>query len=164
VQDRSVDPILSGHIPTEQSNQTGLVPGSTLPPSRRAALAKKLGRDLPEEVWSQHLTGHRLLVVPEPVSERTAGGVLFKPRSTVKRQELEMGAGWVIAVGPLVGQPGAPHPGGLMCLRPEDALGAHVLYKQYSGTNLKVSEEDTEFEGNLIVLTDRDCLAWTPDL
>lgn len=141
----------------------GILPGSTLPPGpRRASLAVLLGRDLPEEVWAQQLTGHRLLVVPEPVSERVAGGLLWKPRSVQKRQELEMGAGWVLSVGPCVGQPGAPHPVGVLCTAPTDLLGAHVLFKQYSGTNLRISDEDTEFEGNLLILTDRDVLCWTP--
>lgn len=140
-----------------------ILPAVVLPPGpRRQALAKLLGRDLPDEVWAQQLTGHRMLVVPEPVSERVAGGLLWKPRSVQKRQELEMGAGWVISAGPLVGQPGSPHPVGLVCATPSHSLGIHVLFKQYSGTNLRIAEEDTEFEGNLIVLTDRDLLAWTP--
>lgn len=145
------------------SAHVGILPGLVLPFGlRRAALAILLKRDLPAEVWEQQLTGHRVLVVPEPVSEQMAGGLLYKPRSVQKRQELEMGAGWVIAVGPCVGQPGAPHPVGVLCTEPAALLGAHVLFKQYSGTNLRISDEDTEFEGNLIVLTDRDLLAWTP--
>lgn len=140
----------------------GILPGSALPPGRRrAALDLILGRKLPDEVWEQQLTGHRLLVVPEPVSERVAGGLLWKPRSVQQREKLEMGAGYVIAVGPCVGQPGAPHPVGVLCVQPTDMLGTHVLFKQYSGTNLRISDEDTEFEGNLIVLTDRDILAWS---
>lgn len=141
----------------------GILPGSTLPPGpRRVALETLLGRTLPSEVWDQQLTGHRLLVVPEPVSDRVAGGLLWKPRSVQKRQELEMGAGYVISVGPFVGQPGAQHPVGLQCVEPAHALGIHVIFKQYSGTSLRISEEEAEFEGSLLVLTDRDILAWTP--
>lgn len=155
-----------GSVPDSRTGSVrGILPGLTLPPGpRRVDLAALLGRELPPEVWDQQLTGHRLLVVPEPVSERIAGGLLWKPRSVQKRQELEMGAGWVLSVGPCVGQPGAPHPVGLLCTQPADLLGAHVVFKQYSGTNLRISEEDTEFEGNLICLTDRDVLCWTPGI
>ncbi len=141
----------------------GILPGFVLPPGlRRSALALLLGRSLPDDVWDQQLTGHRLLVVPEAVSEKLAGGLLWKPRSVQKRQELEIGAGFVIAVGPCAGQVGAPHPVGVLCAHPTDLLGTHVLFKQYSGTNLRISEEDSEFEGLLLVLTDRDLLSWSP--
>lgn len=156
---RSASPTTSS--PVSNPNQ-GVLPGLALPLARRGRLAELLGRTIPDEVWNQHPTGHRCLVVPEPVSEQTAGGVLFKPRSVMKRQELEMGAGWIISVGPCFGQPGAPHPVGVLCAEPGEALGAHILYRQYSGTNLRISEEDSEFEGNLIVLTDRDVLTWAP--
>jgi co-chaperonin GroES (HSP10) len=133
--------------------------GQTLPPERRAALHAKLGRELSPEVYDLILTGHRVLVVPEPVSERTKG-LLYKPRSAIEREQLEMGAGWVIAVGPLAGQLGAPHPVGAHCDHPADLLGRRVLFKAYSGVNLRTSEEDTEFGGQyaLLVLTDRDLL------
>ena len=150
-------------VPATRGAGPLILPGTVLPPGhRRDALEKLLGRVLPEEVWAQNPTGHRLLVVPEPVSERVAGGLLWKPRSVQKRQELEMGAGWVLAAGPLVGSPGAPHPAGLLCAAPAHSLGLHVIFRQYSGTNLRISDEDTEFEGNLIMLTDRDVLSWSP--
>jgi co-chaperonin GroES (HSP10) len=138
----------------------GVLSGFVLSVSGIAELEKRIGRSLPPELWTRHLTGHRILVVPEPVSERTRG-LLYKPRSAIEREQLEMGAGWVVAVGPLVGQEGAPHPVGVLCSHPTSLLGRHVLFRQYSGVNLKTSQEDTEFGGPyaLIVLTDRDVLS-----
>lgn len=137
-----------------------LLEGFVLTKDRHDALAERLGRTLSDEVWSYAMTGHRVLIVPEPVSERHKG-LLYKPRSAVDREELEMGAGYVISVGPCVGQPGAPHPVGVLCEHPSELLGRRVLYRQHSGTIIKTTEEDTEFGGQfaLIVLTDRDLLA-----
>jgi len=137
-----------------------LAEGFFLDEPTRKRLAEKLGRELSPEIWEHQLAGHRVLIVPEPVAERTKG-LLYKPRSAVEREQMEMGAGWVIAVGPLVGAPGAPHPVGVCCDDPRDLLGRHVLYRSFSGVNLKTSEEDHEFGGQfaLIVLTDRDILA-----
>lgn len=143
-----------------ESRETGLLTGWKLPENRRKELYKLLGRELSPEVWEYQITGHRVLIVPEAVSERTRG-LLYKPRSAVEREQLAQGAGWVIAVGPLVGQPGAGYPGGVLCGNPQDLLGCHVVWSRYTGVNLKTSEEDTEFGGNysLLVMTDRDLLA-----
>jgi len=133
---------------------------------RRDALHAALGRALPPEVWELELTGFRILVAPEPVSERHKG-LLYKPRSAVERESLAMGAGWVIGVGPEVGStPQAPPAGALRLATPGAILGAKVIFKSYTGANLKTSEEDTEFGGqfSLLILTDRDILAWRPDL
>lgn len=168
------------HSPSPQEGASGAVlpplgfgvhlpphPGCCLPEGpRRNALHAALGRTLPDEVWELHLTGFRILVAPEPVGERHKG-LLWKPRSAVERESLAMGAGWVIAVGPEVGStPQAPPAGALNCPHPVDILGAKVVFRAYSGANLKTSEEDTEFGGqfSLLVLTDRDILAWRPDL
>jgi hypothetical protein len=145
-----------------------------LPPERRPALHEKLGRDLGPEVWDLHMTGHRLLIAPEPVSDRMGSGLLYKVRSQKDREALEMGAGWIIGAGPLAGFMGEgagaqAYPVGLLLRRgtedptsPGVLLGLHVLYRQYSGINLKTNAEDAEFGGthSLIVLPTRDILAW----
>jgi len=137
----------------------GVLPGFTLTPTQQEWLHKQLGRDLPPEVYRDSMTGHRILVAPKPVSERW-GGMLFKPRSAQEREQAEMGVGWVVSVGPLVGAAGAPHPTGVLTRHPADLLGRQVIYQQYAGTNIKTNEEDTEFGGkfSLLVLTDRDVL------
>lgn len=145
---------------------TTIAPGVVLPATRRAALHALLGRTLTEDAWAENLTGHRVLVAPEPVAERTKG-LLYKPRSAVEREQLEMGAGWIIAAGPLAGQAESQqHPVGLISQTADDLLGLHVIYRQYSGINLKTTEEDTEFGGQfaLVLLTDRDILSWRPGI
>lgn len=136
-----------------------LITGSTLPESLRKVLHEKLGRELPESVYSFSITGRRILVAPMPVDEKW--GILWKPRGTQERQKLTMTIGWVIAVGPLVGTAGAPHvAGSVLCDKPEDLLGHMVLYKKYTGVPLQLdaSEEEDEWAGSLVVMTDCDVL------
>ncbi|MCI0408603.1 MAG: hypothetical protein L0191_08575 [Acidobacteria bacterium] len=159
--ERSVAPLSHPHQQQEPEGTlpTGLLMGATLPPALRAKLYELIGRELPDSVWEHTPTGSRILVAPEPVSETTSGGVLWKPRSMVERQKMEMGAGWIIAVGPHAGDL-APHPGGMMTATgPADLLGLHVLFKSYSGVSLRIAEDEEEFGGSLLVMTDRDILA-----
>ena len=67
-----------------------------------------------------------------------------------------MGRGTVLAVGPLVGSPGAPHPVGIVCEDPRDLLLATVIFFAWAGKTLKEGDMDAEFGGNLVVMTDRD--------
>lgn len=135
-----------------------IVTGSSLPEPLRKTLHLKLGRELPEEVYAQSITGRRLLVAPQPVDEKW--GLLWKPRSTTEREKLEMGTGWVIAVGPLVGNAGAPHvAGSVLCDLPEDLLGHKILYKKYTGVSLQMAADEDEWGGSLVVMTDCDVLA-----
>lgn len=137
-----------------------IVQGVSLSLMQRDHLAKRLGRVLSEEVWTHSITGHRVLIVPEPVADRYKG-LLYKPRSATEREGLEMGAGWIIAVGPLAGSGDDWYPGGILCKHPSDLLGLHVIFKSHNGINLRTSEEDTEFGGqfSLLVMTTRDILA-----
>ena len=138
---------------------------TVLPLERRSALLAKIGRELHPEVWELRMVGYRMLVVPEPAGE-TYKGLIHKPRSAQEREALEMGAGYVIAVGPLVGSDERANglAGAVGLSHPADLLGARVLYRAYAGTNLRTNEEDAEFGGkfSLTVLTDRDILAWSP--
>jgi len=128
-----------------------------LPPGLRPRLYERLGRELPPAVWEHIPTGSRVLIAPEPVSEKQ--GLLWKPRSVTERQKLEMGAGWIIGVGPTAGAE-APHPGGIRtAVCAPVLLGFHVLFKSYSGVSLRIAEDEEEFGGSLLVMTDRDILA-----
>ena len=141
-----------------------LRPGTSLPVDRRVALHEKLGRELPAEVYDQHLTGHRVLVAPTPIDEKTAGGILFKPRSVVERQTLSASAGWIIAAGPLAGFDDGYNAGAL-CEHPSDLLGRYVTFKKYSGTALRVGEKDadSDWEGEVFVLTDKELMTVSPE-
>lgn len=154
----SLSPATPGIIPW---GPDGLAPGFVLSPDLRPWLHTVIGRELHPDLYRMHPQGHRLLVVPDPVSERTGSGMLYKPRSAQERQELMMGAGRVVAVGPLVGAAGAPHPVGLLCNHPADLLGRHIYYESYAGTTIRTNEEESEFgeKFSLVMLTDRDILA-----
>lgn len=132
--------------------------GFALDENLRPRLHEALGRELPTAIYEGYPPGHRCVVAPEPTSEKF--GLLYKARSTMDREQLEMGAGWIVAVGPRFGAPGAPHPVGMVCSDPREALGRHVYFRSFSGVNLKTTLEDTEFGGqwSLIILTDRDIL------
>ena len=138
-----------------------ILSGCHLPAEQRERLYKILGSSINAEVWRYHITGHRLLVCPEPAS-RTYRGTILLPESAVERGKLEMGAGWVIAAGPMAGTSEGlvPHPGGILCVDPSDLLGVHILYRSHQGINIRTGDDDTEFMGDLIILTDRDVLAW----
>lgn len=131
--------------------------GYTVAPQNRAELHQRLKREIPEAVYGLHMQGHRMLVALDPADEMYRG-VLLKPKRAVEREQTEMGSGWVVAVGPVVGQPGAPHPVGLMCDAPEDALGLHVYFQMWTGKVFRTDEDDEEFSGtmSLVVLTDKD--------
>ena len=134
--------------------------GLLLDPELRPSLYEWLGREMNPDVWEYRVTGHRVLIVPTPVSEKWKG-ILYKPRSAHEREALEAGSGCVIGVGARVGQPGAPHPVGVECDNPSDLLGRFVLFRQLQGVNLRTNEEDSEFGGqhSLLVMTDRDILS-----
>lgn len=139
---------------------SGILPGFSLPPALRPVLHEKLGRELTPDAYTGVWTGSRVLVAPTPVTHTAAGGLLWKPQSVIERQQMAMGSGWVVAVGPTVGQPGALHPGGVLCDHPTDLLGHLVIYAAYSGTAINTCAEDQEFGGanSLLVMTDRDIL------
>jgi hypothetical protein len=135
-----------------------LVEGSSLDEPRRKILHEKIGRELPDEVYQQRITGRRILVAPQPTDEKW--GLLWKPRSTTEREKLQMGAGWVIAVGPLVGKAGAPHvAGSVLCDAPEDLLGHKILFKAFTGVALQMSADEDEWGGSIVCMTDCDVLA-----
>lgn len=141
----------------------GLIPSFTLSPERRSALHERLGRTLPDEVFTMVVTGHRVLVAPRAVRDRTSSGLLYIPPSTQERQKLEMGAGWIINAGPGAGSD-APHPGGPLCHSVSDLVGREVLFKRYSGTTIQLGEDERdEWTGALVMLTDRDILAFGGD-
>lgn len=139
--------------------------GCCLNQDQRDKLAKKLGRVLSEEVWTYSVTGHRILICPEPV-QTTYKGLIHKPRSAQEREALEVGAGWIISVGPMAGSGDEWFPGGLRCEQPHELLGLKVLFQSHSGKVIKTSDEDTEFGGqfSLLVMTTRDVLmvGWEP--
>ena len=136
--------------------------GATLPLPLRKMLHEKIGRELPAEIYQQQITGRRILVAPHPVDEKV--GLLWKPRSATEREKLQMGAGWVVSVGPQVGTPAPNIAGSVLCEHPSDLLGKRVLYKAYTGVALQLEKEEDEWGGSLVVMTDCDVLALSEGL
>ena len=146
---------MSTEIPWDRG---GVLPGATLSPTQQERLHKLIGRVLPPVVYAHTMSGRRVLVAPEPVRHKTEGG-LWKPTSVREREQMEMGAGWVVAAGPLVGSDHCGHnAGSILCKSPEDLLMRHVIYQVHAGGNLKLSDDDTEFGGEtaIVVMTDMD--------
>ena len=79
----------------------------------------------------------RVLILPNPAEEKTAGG-LFIP-DTAKEKPL---AGKVIAVGP-----------GTSEVKMEVKVGDHVLYGKYAGTEIQIDGE------SYIIMRQSDILA-----
>lgn len=119
---------------------------------------KLLGRELDPGLFLLNVLGHRMVVLRDSVAEMRESGIWI-PRDSAERLQAGMGRGTVLAVGPLVGSPGAPHPTGLLCDSPVDALLLSVIFFQWAGKTLKKGDMDSEFGGDVVVLTDRDIQA-----
>lgn len=134
-----------------------VLPGFSVPTNERLALYRRLRRPLPEAVFDVQMQGHRLLVAQDKVSEM-ARGIIHKPKSTVDEEQRSSGSGYIVSVGPLCGQDGAPHPVGIVCDNPYDLLGKHVYYGMHAGKVFRTDDDDEEYGGkvHLIILTDRD--------
>jgi len=129
--------------------------GTSLPPERRGTLHAKLGREFPAEVYEAHVTGHRVLVAPVPVSTTSESGLIVYPRSAIERAELKVSAGWIIAAGPLAGKDSGYQQGAL-CDEPQDLLGHYVTFETYSGKAIRVSQREvsSDWDGDVYVLLD----------
>jgi co-chaperonin GroES (HSP10) len=123
--------------------------------ARPEVLEPLVGRRLPPFLYQMSMLGHRLLVARDTRQERSKGGI-YIPRTTQEADQMSTGAGWVVAVGPLVGSGNAPHPVGLLCENPWDILAKHIFFFAYSGQVFKTSSEDREFISQYMVTTDRD--------
>lgn len=136
----------------------GILAGYTLAEGpERGGVEWALRRNLEPMVYQLSITGHRLLVAKDRAEEMYRG-VIAKPPRTVKDEENQMGSGWVVSVGPLVGDGNSPHPTGVVCSHPTAMLGKHVYFQMYTGKVLRTDESDDEFESkdSLVILTDRD--------
>ena len=96
-----------------------------------------IGRPLPDELFDFTLVwGRRLLIVAES-PERTYGHIVI-PKSIQAREPKT--TGWVIAAGPLVGEPASGLPGWSPYL-PQDLILKRVLFSAFAGVELPVVED-----------------------
>lgn len=133
----------------------GILHGYSIDP---ALFEPILGRELDPRVYQLDLLGHRLLIARD-TAEELHKGLIAIPPAVAEREQWETGAGWVVAVGPFVGQGGSPHPVGLVCGHPKDVLGKHVFFFAHAGKVFKTDRSEGEFTAGLVILTDRDIQA-----
>jgi hypothetical protein len=120
-----------------------------------ARLSDQLGREVHPDAFRFEPQGTRLLVVLDEVPEDYRGIKL--PTEYTDRER--MGAGTIMAAGPLAGDLSCPYPGGPIA-SPEELLYLHVLFGQYAGKPLRLDFiRDKEYEAGIIVLADRDVWA-----
>jgi hypothetical protein len=141
----------------------GLAIGFTIEPSERTRFHVKIKRELPAVIYGLNMQGHRMLIALDLVEDMYKGAI-HKPRQAQESEQERMGSGWVVAVGPLVGCTGAPHPVGILCHHPTALLGKHVYFQMWAGKSFRTDTvKDDEFGGSqehhLVMLTDRDVQA-----
>jgi hypothetical protein len=102
------------------------------------------------------------MLVAKDKAEDMFRGVIAKPKRAVQDEQNQMGSGWVVSVGPLVGAGNAPHPVGIICTRATDMLGRHVYFGMWAGNVFRTDEGDEEFKSkdSLVIMTDRDIQGW----
>ncbi len=134
-----------------------LYEGYSVSGADRFKIEIELKRDLPKELFEMSVCGHRALVGMDRADEMYKG-LIQKPKSAIDAEQVAAGSGWVIAVGPLFGAAGAPHPSGVQCDDPRDMLGRHVYFQMWQGKVFRTDDDDEEFSGklSLVLLTDRD--------
>jgi hypothetical protein len=112
--------------------------------------------DIPDEefeaIFKQHPQGNRITVLVDPFPEQI--GTIIVP-DEVKRFT-PVGAGLVVAAGPLAGQ-GVPYPGGPIC-HPSQLLYRHVSFGDATGRSLRLSIRATRYMSAVLIMCDRDIL------
>lgn len=98
-------------------------------------------------------TGHRLLVVLDPVPETFKGVVLPE----AYRASEQTGIGTIMGVGDAAFSGAAPYPGGPLL---PDPLYRTVIMGQHTGTPIRLDfVRDASYWGAVIIMTDRDVWA-----
>jgi hypothetical protein len=113
---------------TEETRPRGYI-------ARPEILEPLLGRKLDPRIYQVEVVGHRCLIARDTVDEMTVGG-LVKPNCVVSRESQEIGAGWIVSVGPFFGSGEVappPHPTGLITYHPEAALYLHAYFGLWVG-------------------------------
>lgn len=98
--------------------------------------------------------GHRLLVKPDPVEEKTAGGIVLAV--DIKRERAGSQKGTIMDIGPLAwtnevifGKNPSP-----WC-----KVGDRVFFARYGGKMINLNEDTTKEEDWVVVLNDEDIQA-----
>ena len=118
--------------------------------SDKAKLEKIIGRELPEAVFDLKPWGHRIIVVREDPVKITEGGIHI-PDAAVR----PVAAGWVLSVGHCVGleRMGSV---GFCPFEREYLLGTKVVFAAHAGVNIKLTDQDDDFNSQWLLMTDND--------
>jgi co-chaperonin GroES (HSP10) len=113
----------------------------------------KVGLKIPDSVLNRRPTGDLVVVVVAPAEERTEGGI-YKPEST--RRAEEGGAGYIISIGPDVGERLAEAAG------TSDLLGLPVVWGRYAGEGLVVYDIEEEYRTRFRIIDEEKILLVEP--
>lgn len=116
------------------------------------------GRRIHPEIFSIEPTGNLIHVILEQEPEEY--GHIILPN--IGNNE-NMGVGYIIAAGPVAGDPGyttvGPGAIGVIAGHPSDLLGLHVIFASHVGSPLRVSMLDREFRAAVLIMSSRDIRA-----
>lgn len=113
------------------------------------------GLKLNPKILEVRAQGHRLVVLVNPPPEEY--GLIRLPDKW--RNEEKGGSGWVISVGPLVGNGNTPHPSGPLLSHPAALLYKQIIFGAYIGKIIRVEFFNTESKSPYVMMTDRDVWA-----
>jgi co-chaperonin GroES (HSP10) len=126
---------------------------------QRLGIEKALGFALSEDALSYRPIGDHVLVVVEPIAEKTKGGIV----RTERTREQEMGgSGWILAVGELTPYTTTGHISALGAAfgpDPRAYVGLHAVWGRWSGVNMRVEDVDEDFKSKYIIMRECDLLA-----
>lgn len=118
-----------------------------------ARVEAAVGLTIPQDVLKWRPTGALVVVVVEPVAEKTAGGIV-KPRSTQLMEE--GGAGYIVSLGPEAGERLAEAAGTV------DLVGLHAVWGRHAGESLVVFDTEDEFRTRFRVVKEEFLLLVEP--
>jgi chaperonin GroES len=95
--------------------------------------------------------GHRVIVKPDPIETKTAGGIILKINEKMERSASQKGT--VLMVGPMAWK-NEVYGFGLEGWTPWCKAGDRVFFAKYAGKFIDVTDEET-----VIVLNDEDIQA-----
>ena len=112
-------------------------------------------RKFDPRIFNMSPCGSRMLIVREEAAETVGTSNLIVPKIVQERNP--PGAGYIVAVGDMVGRGTAPHPHGVRCNEPSELLYRRIIFGMYSGNEFVTQPyKDGGFATKYWIMTDRD--------
>jgi co-chaperonin GroES (HSP10) len=102
--------------------------------------------------------GHRIVVKPDPVEEKTAGGIVLA--IDTKRERAAVQKGTVLDIGPLAWTNEVIFG---KSAKPWCRVGDRVFFARYGGKMINLNEDTTQEPDNVVILNDEDLQALIED-